>query len=674
MFWWFRTEYYLQLKKIMKFFKRPLLIVGGVFLFSILFRLKDLNNFLEENKDNVISCFDCFFYARISKSLLENDFFLIDYLRNVPDFVSYKAVPSLMVFFPYILSYLSGQKIEIFFALLPPVLSVLFVIPLYFWIREFGNVHIFLGGAILGIFNLIYFNRTDIGRFDTDSLILFFVFLILLFLTKSVYNKKYSYIYVVISAILFNIFMFWYPKPIFSLFFVVSLLLGLMYAKNNIKDIFFKISLFILIAGPSLFFNSLYKIPMAYIKGYILKVNSPILPFSLTANISELKGISFNQFVMFTTDNPVTAFLSLVGLLLLFWNKRKYMLLAVPFIALGLSSFLAGNRFIIYLAPFLGMGLGYLIYTVFNALSNHLSFFRRKSFYIFSVVLVLFFSFPPQRIYAETSPILTKEVWESLKEVSSSIRKDSYLWSWWDYGYILQYTLGCGTYTDNGNIHLFKSYLFAHSMMTYDENISKNIIAFATNNRFNYYGKNIKSIEDTLKVIKKIYTYNELPDKQVYIFLFPGIMLKSIIHNLGVFGTGIYDEEVPSVTTFQQCEEKEKDFYDCGIVSVKVNNNGNFQIHWKNFSLKSNPPYKEAIFINRESETKETFFKNENYPKNRFLQVVYSKNGVYFIIANYMIKDSILNRMFIMKDKFRNFSIVYDNFPHLIVYKVDNWY
>jgi len=644
---------------------KPLLIIGGVFIFSIFIKLKSGFSFF--GKENVLTCFDCFLYARYSQELLKNSFYSIDYIRNVPDF-SPVGNPPLISIIPSFLSKLSGINLEIFFITLPPIFSVLFIIPLYFWSRKFAPIHVFFGGALLGIFNLIYFNRTSPGRFDTDSLILFFVFLIILLITQATQDIKRSYVYIFLAGIIFNLFMWWYKKPIFSLFFVVSIILGLYFAKDNFKSLVLKVLVFITVIGPVFFVESVFKSFWHYLKGYIFKDVSQIIPVSIFSTITELKPVTLNEFVTYTTDNFLTLLMGLLGLIILFIKNYRYMVISLPFILIGLTAFFAGNRFIMYISPFIGMGLGYIFYLTANYLSTRLNILHsRKIVYIISALLVIFFSFPPQRLYAESEPIIKNNLWVEMKKLDEILEKNSYIWTWWDYGYFLQYLLNRGTYVDNGNFNNIKLYFFSHSLMIDDEKKSRNLIAFVTNNLYKDYGKNIKNLTDTWNLKDKAYKYGADLSKPVYVFLFGDIMQKTIIHNLGVFGTGIYDPNVASVSVFQRCDLI-KNIYNCGLFKARKNKG---IINWSKKSLQQNPPYKEVIYIKRgKNGIVRVLYENKNYPHDRMLEIIETPDGMYFLIGNRKIKDTILNRMFIFGENFAYFKKIYDRFPYIVVYKV----
>jgi len=148
-----------------------------VFIIILLFRFKDITHFLY--KENLITGYDAYYYARLSEEIFQNQD--IDKLRNVPDFFGVEK--PLIAYLGNFLSYLIPK--EYVYAYTPPLLSVFFVIPLFFWIKRFSNIYLFIGSALIGGLNSIYFSRTYIGKYDTDSLILFFIFLILLFITIS---------------------------------------------------------------------------------------------------------------------------------------------------------------------------------------------------------------------------------------------------------------------------------------------------------------------------------------------------------------------------------------------------------------------------------------------------------------------------------------------------------
>lgn len=209
--------------------KLYLLFVFCVLVIYSLFRLNDVKSYIPRitSGGNYLSCYDCYYYADLVFKKLQGANTGIDYLRNVPDF-SIVDLNQLIVLLPYALSKLFGVDTNYLIAFLPPVGAFFFIVPLTLWLKKFSNVYTVIGASVVGLFNYLYWYRTSFGRFDTDFLLLTFVFLILIFITKSVESERRAFrvAYIILAGLTFKLFMWWYPKPVLIVVFLTSALIG----------------------------------------------------------------------------------------------------------------------------------------------------------------------------------------------------------------------------------------------------------------------------------------------------------------------------------------------------------------------------------------------------------------------------------------------------------------
>ncbi len=630
-----------------------------IIVFSYLLKFKDLKNF--SNKENVLSCYDCFWYARIAKDILLDTHTRIDYLRNVPDFTIIPKIPYLISFLAGYTSKIFGIDLNILFLFLPPLLSILFIIPLLFWTKKFAPIHVFISGAMIGIFNLIYFDRTTLGRFDTDFLILFFVFsLILLITLTSETTGKKSYIYLFLTGITFNIFMWWYGKPLFSVLFLISLFFGLIFlGKNTKKQILIKMTFFILLMNPLTLIDGFNL--FEYIKNYFKKEQIEILPINITVSIAELQGLNFKQLVLLTTDNYLTFIFGLLGLFILFVRKFKYMVIGLPILMIGLISYKSGMRFIMYLAPFLGMGLGYITFLFFDYISKRYQRFG-KIIFLFSLTFITFLSFPAKRLYNEYRPLLSDTLFYDYKKLKNLTEKNSYIWTWWDFGDPIEYISDRGTFIDNQSFDKHKLFFVSHFFGLKDEDKAKNIIAFATNN----YLKEYEKITDVSALKQKIYSYNEKISRPVYVAI-----TRKEFTNKYMLVIGSYSEknkEVPVASSLLKCKSGDE-YYDCYFFNLDKKTN---IIKWKNEKFENESPFKKIILVDESTlKLKTTLFEDKNSKSNKTLEILKKDNdNLYFSVIHKDFENTIINRMYFLKDRFKNFELIYDNFPSLVVYRV----
>lgn len=720
----------------MKYIKSPskqnclaLLVLLFIIVSSLSLKLNSIENFL--NTDNVLSTWDAYRYARFAKEIQGNVCSSVDYLVDVPDFRSNSNQPSLLssIFIasqaasgdpaatpPFLLSFIAAWlssalnlKIELLFVFLPPILSVLYIIPFYFWIKELADIsqqqtfikerdgrirrllmglsrltsydgeqgflhyYLFFGGAFLGLFNFIYAIRTPPGYFDTDCLILLFVFLILMFITRSVKennNALRSYTFLSLAAVIFKLFMLEYNVYIFAPFFVFSVIAGLLGFKHSHKDVFLKTSLFVLLIDPIVLWYGLNI--KYYLYAVFLKERVNALSISIFSTINEFQPVTLKQFVSFTTDNYLSAFLAALGLVALFIHYFRYMVIALPIIGIGLSAFTSGNRYIMYLAPFLGMGIGYIVALFIGFLKNNITL---KPVYlsIAGMIIVAFLSFPPQRLHYKPVPFLSKELFEDYKKLKEITEKNAYMLSWWDYGFIIEYLAERGTYVDGSNYHPAKMYFIAKSLMTDNETEAKNSIAFISNNLTKDYLKKDTTLSG---LAEKAYAYDGFPTNPVYVVIDRSMIEYSFIHKLGLESKQISDDKFPLLNNPNKCRPLVPDDplhgpgekYDCRILTfdLAARKVSSFQE-----GLNILDVYREITFIDRNRSESELLHQNNKSTSDKTLQIILAKDAnLYFMVADPLAKNSLLNRMYAMKGYFNNFMVVYDDFPHMVVYKM----
>ncbi|MGO9613020.1 MAG: STT3 domain-containing protein [Dissulfurispiraceae bacterium] len=655
-----------------------LLLLSVLIVLSLFIKLQSIGYFL--NTDNVFSTHDAFRYARFAKELQNNTYGPIDYLVNVPDFRPNVDPPYLLSLLGVSISDLLSIRLEILFAVLPPVLSVLFLIPFYFWIKTFSNPrqppgendpmlhnYMFAGGGFLGIFNFIYTVRTPPGYFDTDCLILCFIFAILLFVTCAVKEKENnlrSYIFIVLAALTLNLFFSWYDVFIFAPYFTFSLIAGLLLFRHAKGDILRKALLFIVLINPLVLWRGLNI--KEYLVGVFFKKTVTILPISIFSTINEFQPINLKQFVSLTTDNHVSAIMACIGLIGISIYYYKYIIIALPILLTGLTTFKSGNRFLMYLAPFLGMGIGFVMYFVVRFIHRRfLSHFR--STLLAGLVFVIFFSFPPQRLYYNPVPFIHKELFEDFKKLKDITEKDAFIWTLWDYGFAIEYLAERGTYIDGGNYHPIKLYFISHSLMTNDEDRAAQEISFLTNKRTEDYLK-----EDTTlaEVKQQISLYKLPPLNPVYVVIDELLLTREYLYMIGIDRQKIEKSMTPLLRVAHGCDNLKSASahqYDCSIFKF---NDTSMDIVSSNGQSDVKKIFREAVYIDRSSHTVKPLFHNDKSSSEKQLQIIRTKErNIYFMIADPLILESILNRMYTLRDNFRNFELVYDDFPYMVVYR-----
>ncbi len=657
-----------------KFVLSKFILVIFLYLLSCIFYLKDVSILL--NSKNVLTSFDGYYYALIAKELINNEYTPIDYLCNVPDFCFHSYPPPMHSFLAYLLNKIFNIDLKYSFVFFSPLLAPLMIFSMYMYTREFLPVHAFISGAVLATLNTIYFGRNIPGRFDTDSLILFFIFLCLFFILKVIEHIKElrkSLIWFTLFVIIFYLFMWWYTKYLFALAFLLSLIIGYFtfYIKNfstfkyNLKN--FSIILFLYVLSINIYFYYGFLDVIWKLINYFLKKPLAFIPESITKYIIELQPASLKTLVYSTTDNTLLFILCLIGFFIILYKHFKYISVAIPIMLIGFLSFKSGVRFLMYLIPFLGLGVGYSIYIIYSFFKDKYFSFLNKSIYKIALYfLIILISFPTSLATIKPTKVISDKEYDTLERAKPLLSKNSYIWSQWSYGNIFEYILEKGTYTDNRSFPIIKIYSIANSLYTNSYERSYKLISFITNNYFYQY--NEMSFKDFNKKINK---YNKPPKNDIYLIFYKNLPFEVSTTRIGVYGTKIKNFEIPMVKNISKCEKLEKNRWNCGDF---IFDDKNYIIIW---SSDLNTSQKKinivgTYFIDRNKNIlKELGFKLYNLSsKNLILEIEKIENKLYFSYITETFFDTVFNKLYFLNSTTKYFQKIYDRFPYFVIYRV----
>ena len=628
---------------------------------SIAFKSIGLIDFLDVK--NVLSTHDAFRHARYSEEIYENSYLRIDYLADFPDYVVNQYPPPLLGLLTAYLSKIFKADISLFYLILPPLLSVLFIIVLYKWLQPLKNDFILIGCIVLSLFNLQYFERTKVGYFDTDCLMLFFIFLVLLFITKAVSEKDEikSYVYTVIAGCIVILFRWWYDHLFFPLIFIVSLFLGLLIWRHRVRDVLFKLILFISLLNPLELFHYIINSPFLrdYFYGNIMNIQSFKMPINIYAGISEIQPVNLSNFIAHTTDNATTFFLGIGFFILLFIRQIRYLLPAIPFIIIGFSAFYTGYRYLIYASPFIGMGLGYFVYLFKDFILKRFNL-NHRPVDILAIAMIVFLSFPAERLFFETKHLFSDEYYVSeFKKLKDITEDNAVILSWWDLGNPMQYYAKRATFMDNANFNPLKTYLTIKTLTEGDEEHAYKYISFMTNNKSKDYPQNLSEL------LQKASNYHEKPQSPVYLMLYDRVLVQSVLKD-----NSLPKDEADRISKrilhfYFPCTITKDAKADCEDIIFDIKNNS-LQIVDKNVNI----GYKKVVFYNKQRQEKKEFLLNER--ANHMILLILSKSGkMYQLIVFEDFENSLLSKMLIVNENtFKRFELVYENFPYMVLYRL----
>ena len=123
----------------------------------------------------------------------------------------------------------------------------------------------------------------------------------------------------------------------------------------------------------------------------------------------------------------------------------------LPVIALGVMGLLVGNRFLMYLAPIVGLGLGFGLTWLVRRVAARTRLAARAEVASCVAAFALFGLLLPATHYTER-PLRTVSgtLLTSLKQASKQLPPAAVVWYAWGEGYLVQDVMGAATYADGG--------------------------------------------------------------------------------------------------------------------------------------------------------------------------------------------------------------------------------
>ena len=434
--------------------------------------------------------------------------------------------------------------------LIIPTFASLFMIPLGIYFFKIGIPLSGLLGGLVGTFASGYFVRSSIGRIDTDMLNLFFPTLAALLILMASKSKSERAVLLFSIGAGLNLFLFqwWYGKAGFTLIFFIVLVFSLFIHKIRIKIIFLSAFLFILCAHPKTFMEGSKSI-QAFVGNYFIIEENISSPTNISSSspatfpnvfktISEADTVKMNEILLRIISNNFIAWIGLVSFLVLSVFRWKDFLPFSPIIFLGIFSFQSSNRFIMFLAPLIGIGLGWIItfgieyfFYLFEKFSNsrqkkllsikenkkinsqvnkeHLN--KKKNIDLFGfvsqILLYLGMSAFFWTISSKTAisfvpfPSIHTGVYKTFYDVKKIVPRDSAILTWWDYGFAITEATNLATFHDGSSQFSPKTYFIARSFISKNQQELFDITQFLATEGNNGISKNNTSPKDLLRAV-----------------------------------------------------------------------------------------------------------------------------------------------------------------------------
>ena len=484
------------------------LVLVLIVLFAIFLRYEDFSVW-QKNKaifqyqgEYQMANFDSYYYLQIAKELQEGNYDNLQENRRVPNGMQTPAIPPLIAVLAVSIGKLTHMPISTIAIFIPIFLASLLA-PLIFMLGlklHFNRVAA-LTAALFSVISLTYVIRTRIGVFDTDCLNVVFILLnsYLFFRFAEIKsNKRYTYLGLGFLSSFLS-FIWWdTAMSVILLSALVPLFVAFIFFYKT-KNKFTKYSILGVILLVSTYFIS---DQIVIIFNLVLNNTSTVFPKNMS--VSELNSVSVSDFITKTTGNSFIFLCMLIGLIALCLKlKLKALFFTIPFL-LAIVALFAGNRFILFSAPILALGIGYCIQILFN----YKNIIKPNITYTITIVIIIIgIASNYKKITNKSEKPAAFENVASLTALEKFTPEHANIWTDWDLGYQIQYYLNRGTYADggfsDGEIHYYVSFPLASDNLA----VSANFMRFYNKNGIkgmNILYESFSGVENTFNFLNKI--------------------------------------------------------------------------------------------------------------------------------------------------------------------------
>ena len=629
--------------------------------------------FYYENKVPLFTGYDAFYFARWAKEYKDHTYKAgqTDPLRFVPDnfLTENPKYPKIIPLLSFIGAKLSGQKeIENVAFWLIPMLSVAFVVPFFLFFYKNNFPVAGFAGSLMGVICYVYLVRTSIVRYDTDALNLFFPALSsLFFLFYLNAQKKTRFFYLLLSGLSLQFYYWWYAHPgiiLLQLFcFVMTVFLydSFRVRKNRLKDLF----LLLLFVNPIILWEGVFNF-MNLVRTYIINFFRSDVDYgfpNIFQTISEAQKFEFIKTGSYVAGHYILFALGFSGIFLLIKRIYKSFLLIAPLFLIGLMCLKGGNRFIMYLAPFVGAGLG-AFFDVFLDYIKKYRTFAKVAFMAFLAIIIIVAN--KNSFSYVATPKITPALYKDFKKLKEITSDDAWIWTWWDYGTAIQYLSRRAVYHDPQSQGSPKTHFVAKSFATDNQTVTWNLIKGISNLGANGIKELLDSkSEDVFTLANKLVSgkYNASFKHPVYLLFTQDLIGKfPAIYYLGSWDykkkkgkNGRLFILKNCITRYNKviCKDHVLDL-QTGILNLKKRDGSYIDLKPNQIAIKG-----KKTIINKFYDTNISF---DVLPNERL--VVILDNNLF---------NSSFNQLFILRNyDIKYFDLVYDHFPVMVLYKVKN--
>jgi len=459
----------------------------------------------------------------------------------------------------------------------------------------------------------------------------------------------------------------WYQVPIFILVYLCFMALYLLLGRVSWKQVVLILLVYLLASGPEYVLQIAGSL-QTFIMAYVSPPPSGQIPWPNilhTVGEAQQRGILVNL-------KKLHGFLPLVfagfaGLIYLCIRRFRQMIPIAPLLILGVWALVGPSRFVMYLAPFIGIGIGVVIELLANFVGKKTRL-QQQFVPLMSAALmfILFFSTSAYTGFSKHPfPIIDAPTTRALLDIKKIVPKHSAMYTpYWEFGYPLMEIGEFATYHDGGLQGGIRSTLTAMAMTSERQEDMVSLLSYLEDYGFNRLNAQIKKENLSADQMKElVFNYpGDFSDGNVYVLYLEKMIWK--VYSLSYFGAWDFDQRKSTPMDYVEiyCKSLVNNIMTCtdGTIDLArgLMNDGTIDI-----------PLRAALFVNNGYIVEQI-----NYPSDDgyYLQVL-MKNGKRYMIlvADGRLFRTNFNQQYLLGNYDRRyFEEVYNNFPVARVFKV----
>ncbi|WP_035589211.1 STT3 domain-containing protein [Hippea jasoniae] len=612
---------------------------------------------------------DAYYWLRYAKEYKNGSYYINDNdtLRAFPEGTKKPEPVPLISFIIAWISKIFNTGIYYSGLYIIPLFASLFVFPLGFYLYRKEMPIAGIAASVVGSFAWMYAIRTAMGRVDTDLLQLFFLFAgsLGVFAVSKTESEKRRYIYSFLLGLNFLLFGWWYAHFGIDVVYLLVLIVMLIIRKVPAKQIATSVLLFIIFANPLWVFSGfsgVFEFFNSYNKIKTVSGNFPNVKLTIT----EAEHLNIAKTLKYMLSNPLFDTLGIVfaiaALLFMRWDAIPLL----PIFLLGLLSFRSSNRMVMFLAPFVGLGWGFLLDMVmrFIAQRNKNELFLKISAAIiafavsFSLLQFGAYRFVP-------APSIAAPIIKSFEEIHNRFKK-GVIFTWWDYGYAIEDIAGFATYQDGGAHGGARTYLVAHALSVDNQTLLYHTVSFMDRFGVKPVMKAIHDNISTRKAVERVFDYSKPIGSRDNYLLFSYDMIGKF-YSISFLGRWDFKRKKSHPLSYEifNCSGFKNGMFFCRQGNIDINR-GLVIIGERAIPIKT-------LYFIEDGYVART--KSFEYPRGAYLELCFKKGKkltfLFGLLTNKEVVDSNFNRLFIMGDyNDKYFEEVYNNFPFVRMYRV----